>query len=164
MIITSSTLAALNRGYRTQYLEAYQGAKPMIGRFAMRTTSTSAEEKYGFLSAVPGMRKLVSEVQIRNLVDHNYAVANDEFESTIGVKRKDIERDNFGMYNMLFPAMGVAAAQHPDELLASALTSGFTALCYTGKKFFDVDHEPIAGKTKFSNKGTKKLSRDNYRQ
>lgn len=164
MIITSESLRALNKGWKTQFMESLHGGgyKPRIDSFALKTTSRSAEEYYGWLGAVPGLRELLGEVQIRNLVDHNYRIPNKEFESTVGVKRKDIERDQFGMYNMLFQAMGASARIHPDELLFAAMIAGFTTACYTGKNFFDADHEPQAGKTKFSNKGTKKLSAANY--
>ena len=163
MIISTDTLRTLSQGFRTQYLEAYQGGAPRVQSFAMRTTSRSAKEFYGWLGTVPGMKKFLGEAQIKNLVDHNFGVSNIEFESTVGVKRIDILRDQFGVYNMAFPAMGVAARQHPDELLADAMVGGFDSVCYTGKKFFDTNHEPQVGKTKFSNLWTKKLSRDNFR-
>jgi phage major head subunit gpT-like protein len=164
MIVTSTNLAALNKGFRTLYSDAFQGggATPRVESYALRTTSTSAEEFYGWLAAVPGLRELLGEIVIRNITDLNFSIKNREFESTIGVKRKDIERDNFGMYNMLFTAMGTAARNHPDELLFERMIAGFTSPCYTGKNFFDADHEPIAGKQKFSNKGTKKLSAANF--
>lgn len=164
MIITSTSLQNLNKGFRTLFLDALHGggATPRVDRYAMRTTSSTAEENYRWLSAMPGMRKLIGEVQIRNLTDHGFKVANEEFETTIGVKRADIERDQFGMYNMLFNAMGLATRTHPDELLFALLIAGFTTTCYTGKYFFDSDHEPVKGGTKFSNKGTKKLSAANF--
>lgn len=163
MIISTETLKTLSQGFRTQYMEAYQGGTPRISAFAMRTTSRSAKEFYGWLGSVPGMKRFLGEAQIKNLVDHNFGISNVEFESTVGVQRIDILRDQFGTYNMAFPAMGVAARQHPDELLADAMVAGFTTPCYTGKNFFDANHEPQKGKVKFSNKGTKKLSRDNFR-
>jgi phage major head subunit gpT-like protein len=163
MIITTQTLKDLSVGFRTQYMEAYQGGAPKVGKYAMRTTSRSAKEFYGWLGSVPGMRRFLGEADIRNATSHAFGVPNEEFHDTISVKRIDITRDQFGMYNMLFPSMGLAARQHPDSLLATAMVGGFTTPCYTGKNFFDADHEPQAGKTKFSNKGTKKLSRTNYR-
>lgn len=164
MIITSTSLATLNRGFRTLFMDALHGggATPRVDRYALAATSTSAEEFYGWLAAVPGLRELVGEVVIRNIADLNYSIPNKEFESTIGVERKHIERDNFGIYNTLFTAMGVAARNHPDELLFAKLIAGFTSPCYTGKNFFDANHEPIKGKTKFSNRGTKKLSAANF--
>ena len=73
-----------------------------------------------------------------------------------------IERDKLGIYNGFLTAMGKSARRHPDKLLAAALVAGFTTPCYTGKNFFDADHEPQKGKGKFTNKGTKKLSAANY--
>jgi phage major head subunit gpT-like protein len=164
MIIQSSTIKALNKGWTTLYTDAYHGGgqTPRIGSFAMRTTSTSAEEKYGWLGAIPGLRELIGEVQIRNLVDSNFGIENKEFEVTIAVKRKDIERDNFGIYNPLMTAMGISARTHPDELLFASLLAGFTTRGYTGSFFFSANQEPQKGKTKFSNLGTKKLSDANF--
>lgn len=164
MIITSAALSALNKGWTTLFMDAYQGggATPRVDSYAMPTTSMSREEFYGMLAAVPGLRELVDEVQITNVSDVAFSIANKEFERTIAVKRKDIERDQFGVYRMLFPAMGTAARLHPDELLFAAMVAGFTSPCYTGKNFFDTNHEPVKGKTKFSNLNTKKLSPANY--
>jgi phage major head subunit gpT-like protein len=163
MQINQTTLSALFKGYRTLFMDAYQGGAPSWQRYAMRTTSTAAEEIYHWLGAVPGMRKLVSEIQIRNLAAHNYTIKNDEFESTVGVKQAEIERDNYGVYNPLFSSMGLAAKQHPDELLAALFLGGFTNKCYTGGNFFSANQEPQKGKTKFSNITTKKLSQANFR-
>lgn len=162
-VITTSVLEAAQKGFRKLYDRGLSSVgKPRIDKFAMRTSSMSKDETYGWLGAMPGMQKLVGEVNIRNLVDHGFAVANEEFHDTIGVKRADIERDALGLYQNLFAGLGVAAGRHPDKLLAAAMAGGFTKACYTGKNFFDVDHEPQPGKTKFTNKGTKKISAANF--
>ena len=164
MIINAASLTAANKGFRKLYSGGLASVgRQRIGEYAMRTTSTKKDETYGWLGALPGMRKLVGEVAIRNMVDHGFPVENEEFEVTVGVKRADLERDALGIYNGFFTAMGQSAGRHPDKLLAAAMTGGFTTLCYTGKNFFDLNHEPQKGKTKFSNKGTKKLSAANFR-
>lgn len=163
MQINQSTLQALYMGFRTLFLEAYQAGKALWPNLAMQTTSTNAEEIYHWLGAVPGMRKLVDEIQIRNLSAHRYAIVNEEFESTVAVKSRDVERDNYGIYNPLMQSMGRAAAQHKDELLGDLLVGGFDILSYTGVAFFGLNHEPKAGGSKFSNKGLKKFSRNNFR-
>ncbi|HTJ78534.1 MAG TPA: Mu-like prophage major head subunit gpT family protein [Rariglobus sp.] len=162
MQINTATLAALFKGYRVQYMEAYQAGAPMWDRVAMRTPSTAATEIYHWLGAVPGMKKLLDEIQIRNLTAHSYSITNDEFEDTVAVKQADIERDTYGIYNPLFSALGLSAKQHPDELVSNLLVNGFDLKCYTGKNFFDSNHEPVKGGTKFSNVGTKKLSAANF--
>lgn len=163
MVITQSSLEALRKGFRAIFLEALQGGTtPLINSFAMETTSTTSEEIYGWLGAVPGMREFLGEAVIRNIVESAFGIKNKPFESTIGVTRENIERDKLGIYRPLFQAMGLAAREHPDELLAETVMAGFDTNCYTGKKFFDADHEPEKGGTKFSNKATKKLSAANF--
>ena len=133
-----------------------------ISQVSMLFQSNQESETYAWLGALPGLRQLVGEVNIRNLANHGFSVANIPFELTVGVKREDIERDNLNLYSNWFSASGRRAQSHPDKLLAAAFTGGFTTLCYTGKNFFDLNHEPQKGKGKFSNKGTKKLSAANF--
>jgi phage major head subunit gpT-like protein len=163
MQINTANLAALYRGYRVQYLEAYQAATPLWMQIAMKTPSSSAEELYHWLGAVPGMRKLVDEIVIQNLAATKYSIANDEFESTVGVKQADIERDTYGIYNPLFSAMGLAASEHPDELITDLLINGFTTKDYTGKNFFDTNKKQTPdAKFTFSNKDTAVLGVDAF--
>jgi len=165
MQINQSTLAALFKGYRTLFLEAYQGAKTIWEQIALRTPSTAAEEIYHWLGSVPGMRELVGDIVIQNLTAARYSILNKEFESTVAVKQADIERDTFGIYNPIMESMGLAARQHQDQLVATLLSGGFAAKDYTGKNFFDTDklHEPDNSKSaKFTNKLTTVLSADSF--
>jgi len=163
MIITAESLKAAGKGFRKLYEGGLASAgTPRIDTYAFRAPSQSKEENYGWLGALPGMRKLVGEVNIRNLVDHGFPVKNEEFEVTVAVKRADIERDALGIYNGFFGAMGSSARRHPDKLLAAALVAGFTTTCYPGTAFFAANHEPQKGKVKFTNLGTKKLSGPNF--
>ncbi|MBM3852451.1 MAG: head protein [Verrucomicrobia bacterium] len=163
MILTSATLQAVNKNVRTTFWDAYHGAgDQLIDQFAMRAQSSAAESIYGWLGAIPGLVELIGEPTIANLLEHAYSISNKEWVRIIGVKRADIERDNLGTYSGLLQALGIAARQHPDELLFTAMAAGFTTAGYTGKNFFDTDHEPKAGGTKFSNKGTKKISAANF--
>lgn len=163
MQINQENLAALYRGFRTIYMAEYQGGgDSLITRAAMVSNSTNAQEFYKWLGAVPGMREFLGEAEIENLASHGFSIDNKVFHSTVGLPRVDIERDNYGTYNPMFQAMGEAARQHPDSLLADAMINGFGRKCYTGKNFFDTNHEPQKGGTKFSNLGTKKLSAANF--
>lgn len=162
MQITSATLRAINKQFRALYDEAYQGGPALVPNFTMRTTATTAEGVYGWLGAIPSMREWLGDAVIQNLKTHEYRLPNKEFELTVGVDRVDIERDNLGVYSPFLTAMGASARQHPDQLLADTLLGGFTQKCYTGKNFFDTNHEPVKGKLKFTNLGTKKLSAANF--
>ena|ERR1051326_8480268 len=163
MQINQANLAALYKGYRTFFLDALHAAAPLWQGIAMKVPSNSAEELHHWLGSIPGMRKLVGEVVIQNLAASNYSIKNDEFESTIGVKQADIERDSYGIYNPLFQAMGLTAAQHPDELVANLLVNGFSTKDYTGKNFFDSNKKAQSNaRAVYSNVDTKKLNSANF--
>jgi phage major head subunit gpT-like protein len=162
MQINEANLRELFKGFQTAYLQEYQSGTPQWQQIAMRVPSMSKEEVIHWLGAIPGMRELVGEVVIKNLVSHEYTIPNKEWEDTIGVKQFDIETDRYGIYTPLFAEMGRVARQHPDDLLAQLLVAGFSTKCYTGKNFFDANHEPQKGKVKFSNTTNKKYSTANF--
>ena len=163
LAITTTSLSAVLTGFRAVFLEAYQGVTDAWHKqLAMITESTGESEEYHWLGAVPGLRKLLGEVVVKNLVRHGYTIRNEEWEDTIGVKRKDIERDKLGIYNPLVASMGIAAAQHPDDLVAELMVGGFVNKDYTGSAFFAANKKAHANARAFSNKGTKKLSVANY--
>lgn len=161
MDITRGNLAAVFVGIQTLWDTSFQGAAPEWNKIAMKTTSKSASEIYSWLGAVPGMKKLVGESTIQNLSQSNFSIVNEEFDSTVGIKRSDIERDSIGTFTPVVQSLGIAAAQHPDELVGDALSAGFTTKDYTGVNFYGTNkpHEPDNKKSsKFSNKGTAALS------
>ncbi len=160
MIINQTNLSNFFRGLRVQFDKGFQAAPAQWMNWAMRTDSTGAEEEYGWLGAVPGLKELVGEIVVRNLALHNYTIRNREWEDTIGIKRKDLERDKFGIYSPLVASMGEAAQQHPDQLTADLVVSAFgggpagSGRCYDGKNFFDVNHLPPGADPKKGGKYT----------
>lgn len=165
MQINAATVAALNKGYKVLFLESFQGAPVLWDKIASRLTTGAKQVVYNWLGAVPGLRELVGEVVIQNLSACEWTLTNKEFESTVSVKQQDIETDQAGIYNPLMQAMGLAGAQHPDELVGTLLNNAFTALDYTGSAFFaqNKKHEPNNSKSAtFTNKGTGVLSDANY--
>ncbi len=162
MQINQSNLALLYRGFRVIYDAAFQAGEPKYGDIAMTTPSTGKEEQYNWLSALPGLRELIGEVNIQNISASEWLIKNKEWEDTIGVKEIDIECDTYGTYNPLFSALGQVAKQHPDLLVANLLINGFTSPCYTGKNFFDAGHAFNNSKYPFTNKHTYKLSANSF--
>ncbi len=110
------------------------------------------------------MREWIGSREIQQLMQHGYTIRNKTYESTIAVKREDIEDDNYGTYGSIFTRLGEAAAQHPDTLVWGLLMEGFTQKCYDEKPFFS-DQHPIGdekSKKKASNMLHKKLSPESY--
>ncbi len=163
MLVNTANIQAIFKGYRVIFQGAYQGLKNTLWEsIAMRTNSTGESEDYSWLAAIPGMRELLGEVVIKNLAAHKWNIANKEWEDTIGLKQAFVERDTYGLLNRLVESMGQVARQTPDVLVSDLLVSGFDKKCYTGKNFFDSNHQPVEGGTKFSNVGVKKLSAANW--
>jgi phage major head subunit gpT-like protein len=163
MQINDANLRDLYRGYRTLFDTAMQGAMPVSGPILMEVPSSNNEEKYVWLGAVPGMRRLLDEIQIKNLSASNYTIPNGEFEDTIGIKQQDIENDNYGIYNPFFTAMGEAASYDKDIRTIPLLLGGFSVNSvidsdgtlsgpdYTGTAFFAAGKKRTPGDPGFTN-------------
>jgi phage major head subunit gpT-like protein len=165
MQVNQANIALIANNLRVIFVDAIQGSAPQWSQLAMKVSSNGAVNIYHWLAALPGMKKFVGKAQIKNVGANKWQIANEPWEDTIGLKEEDIERDTLGLYNPLVASMGVASAEHPDELIADLLLNGFTEKDYTGKNFFDTNkkHNPDDNKAGvFSNKGTKKLSVANY--
>lgn len=165
MQLVSASFASIYRGFKTLFDNSLHATVPFWNKIAMKTTSTSAEELYAWMGAVPGLQEMVGEIALNNISANDWIIKNKEWGDAIAVGRKDIERDRLGIYSPLFTALGEAAGEHPDELLASLLLNGFTAKDYTGSAFFaeGKKHEPNNSKsTTFANKMTKKLTEAHY--
>ena len=157
MLINSSNLRTLYTGFSSLFREGVGAAPSKWSTVAMKAMSNTSKEEYGWLGAVPGLREWVGERVIQNLSLQSYAITNRIFESTVSVKRTEIEDDNVGVLAPAFRMMGREAAIHPDKLVFGLLKSGFNTLCYDGQFFFDTDH-PVGGQgdepvTQVSNTG-----------
>lgn len=165
MEITTQSLASVKKGLQKIFDNAYHGVADMWWQqLALRTTSAGAEEEYHWLGSIPGLKELTGEIVIKNLIRHGYTIKNKEWEDTVGIKRKDLDRDRLGVYEPLVRLMAEAAAYQPGELIAQLLTGGFSTTDYTGSNFFSATAKKAHAKaTGFTNKGLKKFSQANFR-
>ena len=143
MIVSAASLDALRVGFDTSFRTGLGMTAPLKDRIAMTIRSTAAENRYGWLNQMPGMREWIGARVIQNIAESGYAILNRHFEHTIGVDRNDIEDDNLGQYTTLFTRMGEAISAFPEQLVWNALKAGFTTNCWDGQFFFDVDHPTI---------------------
>lgn len=141
MILNRTNLNIMYQAFRTAFNAGFVGIeKPMWNVIAMEVPSTTSENVYGWLGQFPQMREWVGDRVIKNLKQHDYTIKNKTYEATIGVKREEIEDDQYGMYALTAQELGRVAAEHPDMLSYALLGQGFTTLCYDGQYFFDTDH------------------------
>lgn len=139
-IITPALLASLRTGYSKAFQDALAATPTDWAKVATRVPSSNTSNTYGWLNQFPKLREWVGDRVVKDMAAQGYQITNKLYESTVGVKRTDIEDDNVGIYTPLFAEMGRAAAAHPDELVFGLLAAGESTLCYDGQNFFDTDH------------------------
>ncbi len=146
MIINAGNLNILFTGFRTAFNTGFRTSEVYWSQLATLVPSTALEEKYGWLGQFPRLREWAGDRVIQNLIVHDYAIKNVEFESTVSVKKRQIETDQYAVFTPIMQEMGFAAATHPDELCFGLLEKGFETACYDGQNFFDTDH-PVGGQS-----------------
>ena len=139
-LVTPALLTALFTGFKTEFEQGKSEAMPQFNKIASVIKSTSASNTYGWLGKFPSLAKWIGDRNIQSMKSQAYTIPNDDYESTVGVDRNDIEDDNLGVYSPIFKEMGNAAAIHPDEMIFPLLAAGFTTLCYDGQNYFDEEH------------------------
>jgi phage major head subunit gpT-like protein len=148
MIINSATLDLAFRGFKTVYSDAFAATETHYDKIAMTVPSSSREESYGWIGQFPQLREWVGPRHVKNLAAYGFRIENRTFESTVSVKRVDVEDDRLGPFKPMFAEMGTFARRHPEELVFSLLKDGFNAACFDGTTFFSESHELEIGEEK----------------
>jgi len=167
MDLTTPNVANLFKGFRVLFDDALQAADTDYQDVATRTTSSSAEELYAWLGAIPSMKEMLGELVLDGVSNTEWTIRNRKWAEAVEVPREAIERDSYGIYNPLMSSLGRVAAQHPDALLAELFKNAFSntqGKDYTGFAFFAANkrHEPGNSKSAvFSNNGTGVLNEAN---
>lgn len=144
MTPNAENLSLMQKNFNTLFNRALAQAPSHYRKVAMVVPSSTGEENYGWLSAMPAIREWIGDRVIHNLSVEGFKLRNREFEATVEVRRTVIEDDKYGVYAPMFEKMGADAARHPDKLTLGLLKQGFTETCYDGQYFFDTDH-PVGG-------------------
>lgn len=140
MRIDEATMRNLLIGWKLVFNKGWAGADKIYDKIAMEVKSQGREEAYVWMRELPNVREWIGSRVVHMLAKDGFKIENRKFESTVRVKRTDIEDDKFGAYAPLFSELGRKGAEFPDELLAELIASGFTTPCYDGQNFFDADH------------------------
>lgn len=160
-VINRSTLSETMRGFKTVFAKAYEATSTYSGDLAMRVDSNTSQEEYRWLGAFPGLREWMGDRAVKDLARDGFVIKNRDFEATVAVSRNDIEDDNIGVYSPLFSQLAANARQHPDELIFTLMSEGFSRPCFDGQYYFDTDH-PNGEQGTWSNKGTDALTAASY--
>ena len=149
MIVNQASLDSLFKAFNLAFQQGLGMAESQYDKIAMTTTSTTEANVYPWLGTLPSMRKWLGDRVIKALTVHDYAIKNEPFEMTVGVKESAIEDDQYGVYAPLFKDLGFQSSVHPNTLCFKALADGHIGKCYDGLPFFSKDHK--VGEVKISN-------------
>ncbi len=148
--------AGLGAGVRALFLKTIETVPSHYDKLAMVLPSTKSEEKYAWLSSIPGMREFVDERQAYGLREYSFTIENKTWESTIEVERAALEDEQYGQIRLRVQTLAEAAGRHKDQMVLELIRDGFAGECYDGEAFFSDSH-PTGDATQ-SNTGAAALS------
>lgn len=140
MEITSQSLRAVNKGFKSLYDASFGAAETNYQRIATHVPSGGSSEVYGWLGQLPRIREWLGDRVINNIKAHDFEIKNKSWEDTISVPRNAIKDDQYGTFSPMFAEMGKLVKEHPDVQVFSLLAAASTTLCYDGQYLVDTDH------------------------
>lgn len=141
MALTTAALATASRLITARFDMAIRAASPFYPRMATVVPSTNAEEKYGWIGSMPGVREWFGDRVFNQLRAADYELANKHWESSLLVSKNDVADARVLKYGTLVDQLAAEASYHPDELMFTVMVAGeTTGLCSDGQLFYDTDH------------------------
>lgn len=117
-----------------------QGAAGWADALSFPVNSDQASEEYAFLGMTPAFREMLGGRNAKGLREDAFTIRNKDWESTLKVKLKELNRDKSGQ-------LRVRIAEHADRAnsfwlsqLSTLIINGEDHVCYDGQYFFDTDH------------------------
>lgn len=140
MSLDTANVIATLRGLTAKFDGAVKAATPFYPQICTVVPSKGADEQYGWLGSMPGMREWLGDRIFNELIGAKYTLVNKEFENSVRIPRTTIEDDRMSMFGPVLEALGVEATYHPDELLFSLIIAASSTVGWDGQYYFDTDH------------------------
>lgn len=140
MELTHADLVGFRTRWETMFNQAFALAEPQIEKIALQVNSGRVEQVvHRWMAGIPGMREFTDTRVINNLETNGQTVRNRKWEDTVAIKREDLERDQYGVYDPMVARLGQIAKLHRDELgfgLLSDMLTDPTITAYDGIAFY----------------------------
>lgn len=156
LLVNKTTLDSIFTGLKTIFNNTLKAMPGNWQATAMEVPSDSSEEDYAWLTRFPKFRRWVGDKHVKALEAGKYTKVNEDWETTISVRRNDIEDDRLGIYNTQAQLAADSAGELHDIIVDELKNGAFTNEGIDGQYFYDTDHV-VAGAS-VSNKGTAALS------
>ena len=156
-------------GMRTEFMKAYETADKEYAKLASQIGSSKSSETYPWLGGVPKMHEWKDERIPQGMLEHNFSIANRDFEASIAVDKNAIDDDQYGQIEIRVKELATEAVRFFGEMAftliaqgtstsgtAGTIYDGVTLSCYDGKAYFATDHTEGDSGTQ-ANEGTTAL-------
>jgi len=120
-------------------LEAATAAS-WVGQTSMLFSSDQESETYEWLGQTPAMREWIGGREAKGLSGQSITIFNKDYESTLEIPRRWMERDKTGQIMVRISEQADRAVTHWQKLLSDLIASADSTVCYDGQYFFDTDH------------------------
>ena len=140
MALDTAAATVILRTLTKTFDNGIKAASPFYPRIANVIPSDGADEAYGMLGAMPGMREWLGDRQFKQLRSGTFTIANKLFESSLLIEKTNLSDDRKNLYGMPMEQLSLEAAYHPDELLFDSFILGESVAGMDGQFFFDTDH------------------------
>ena len=122
MNLTAEHFEAMKIAYDMAFKNAFEATPSLYEQFSM-TVGNSAHTtiKLPFMEQFACMRKWLGARQIKNLEGKVIEMHEEPYEETVGIKAREIETDNWGMYMPNIQQMAVSGKALWDQLAIKAL-------------------------------------------
>lgn len=114
-----------------------------VGMLSDRYPSNQATETYAGTGNVSAMREWIGPKQAVPINTGSFQVTNKDWESTLVLYEKDLDRDKTGQLRQKAAGLAVRGRQHYEKILSALIDAGDAGtigLTYDGQYFFDSDH------------------------
>lgn len=133
------TKTHIERGLRAEFQRALdQQPDPRLSALMMNINSSTRDEKYGWMEAVPTLEEVIDEVAIDGVYKSTYSLENVTYAKAISVKRDDLDDDQVGGAIQRVRDLTTRARKFPEKLLLDAINNNGNA--YDGQAFFSTTH------------------------
>lgn len=160
MNLTAEHFEAMKIAYDMAFKNTFDATPSLYEQFSM-TVGNSAHTtiKLPFMEQFACMRKWLGARQIKNLEGKVIEMHEEPYEETVGIKAREIETDNWGMYMPSIQQMAVSGKALWDQLAIKALLEPKAWI--DNKAFFATDRK--YGKSVICNKTTAALSHSTFK-
>jgi hypothetical protein len=113
------------------------------GLLSNRFQSTTASELYAGLGNAPLMREWIGPKLAKQLKEYPFRIDNKDWEATLEVKRRDLQRDKTGQLLMRTAQLARRSSEHEEKLLSLLIDGGAGTTygtAYDGANYFSDSH------------------------